>query len=828
MKSFKSKAGLVASTAVLALLVGCTSTPEPDTGEVVVTEEILMVETEVESPWPDTSIDLIDPAIEAEIDEIIAKMTLEQKVGQVIQGDNSSATPEDVKTYRLGSILSGGNSGPNGQPYADAETWVETVDAYYQASLDTEGVEIAIPIIWGIDAVHGHNNVIGGTIFPHNIGLGAMRNPELIRDIAAATAVELRVTGHDWTFAPTVAVPRNDRWGRTYEGFAEDPEVVASYSGMIVEGLQGAFESDEFMGADKVISTAKHYVGDGGTTDGVDQGDAAISEEDLAQIHGAGYPPAIEAGLLSVMASFNSWNGSKLHGDRHLLTDVLKDRMGFDGFVVGDWNGHGQVAGCTNTDCPQALLAGLDMYMAPDSWKGLYESTLAYVQDGTIPMERLDDAVRRILRAKLRFGLFDQPSPAARSYAGDDAMLGAPEHRAIARQAVRESLVLLKNEGGVLPIDPSLHVLVAGDGADSISKQSGGWTLTWQGAGLENDLFPNGTSILDGIRATASTVTYSESGTYSDKPDVAVVVFGEDPYAEFQGDRDHLAYDAAGTEELELLRQLQADGIPVVSVFLSGRPMWVNREINASDAFVAAWLPGTEGGGVADLLFAGEDGKARHDFTGTLSYSWPGSPLQTPLNIGDEGYDPLFAYGYGLSYAMPASIGLLDEAGADGLMSSEAEKTFFAGGSLLGEWALEASDSVEIARIDHMAQEDALSVVFSGPGEKSVLLSDGRVRDLQRDANGDIELSMMVRSTLNAPLQIGVECEGEGCSAAVTLDPASFADWQEVRISLSCFAMADLTAITSPFVAQTAGAGRLDISDLRLAEDEDGAETCGS
>ena len=458
---------MLASTAMALALAACTTAPAPAEETVSVVEEVEVITAEAESPWPETDIDLIDADIEARIDEIMALMTLEQKVGQVIQGDNSATTPEDVKTYHLGSVLSGGNSGPNGQPYADAATWVETVDAYYQASLDTEGVEIAIPIIWGIDAVHGHNNVIGGTIFPHNIGLGAMRNPELIRDIAAVTAVELRVTGHDWTFAPTVAVPRNDRWGRTYEGFAEDPEVVESYSGMIVEGLQGAFGSDEFMGPGKVISTAKHYVGDGGTTDGVDQGDTAVSEEELATIHGAGYPPAIEAGLLSVMASFNSWNGSKSHGDHHLLTEVLKERMGFDGFVVGDWNGHGQVAGCTNTDCPQALLAGLDMYMAPDSWKGLYETTLAYVQDGTIPMERLDDAVRRILRAKLRFGIFDQPSPAERPYAGDESYLGSPEHRAVARQAVRESLVLLKNDG-VLPIDPGLSILVAGDGADSM------------------------------------------------------------------------------------------------------------------------------------------------------------------------------------------------------------------------------------------------------------------------------------------------------------------------------------------------------------------------
>ena len=826
MKSFNVAGGMLASTAMALALAACTTAPAPAEETVSVVEEVEVITAEAESPWPETDIDLIDADIEARIDEIMALMTLEQKVGQVIQGDNSATTPEDVKTYHLGSVLSGGNSGPNGQPYADAATWVETVDAYYQASLDTEGVEIAIPIIWGIDAVHGHNNVIGGTIFPHNIGLGAMRNPELIRDIAAVTAVELRVTGHDWTFAPTVAVPRNDRWGRTYEGFAEDPEVVESYSGMIVDGLQGAFGSDEFMGPGKVISTAKHYVGDGGTTDGVDQGDTAVSEEELATIHGAGYPPAIEAGLLSVMASFNSWNGSKSHGDHHLLTEVLKERMGFDGFVVGDWNGHGQVAGCTNTDCPQALLAGLDMYMAPDSWKGLYETTLAYVQDGTIPMERLDDAVRRILRAKLRFGIFDQPSPAERPYAGDESYLGSPEHRAVARQAVRESLVLLKNDG-VLPIDPGLSILVAGDGADSISKQAGGWTLTWQGEGLPNDLFPNADSILDGLEAASDNVTYSQDGSYTDKPDIAVVVFGEDPYAEFRGDRDHLAYDVDGTAELALLKQLQADGIPVVSVFLSGRPMWVSREINASDAFVAAWLPGSEGAGIADVLIADEAGAPRHDFKGTLSYSWPRTPTQTPLNVGDEGYDPLFAYGYGLSYAAPGEVGLLDESGAEGLASAAGEKTFFAEGGFLANWRLMPISGVTVSRVDHLAQEDAVSLTFSGEGTKTALITDGAQRDLQRDANGDIELSVTLKADLDAPLQVGIGCDGDTCADYVSFDASGLTEWQDVRVSLSCFTGADLTSVVAPLILRTEGSGSVAFSDVRLAEDEDGTENCG-
>ena len=368
----------------------------------------------------------LDPDIEAQIDEILPKLTLEQKVGQVIQGDSDSVTPEDVKKYRLGSVLSGGNSAPGPLNYAETNAWLELADKYYNASIDDEGVEIAIPIIWGIDAVHGHANLKGAIIFPHNVGLGATNNPELIEKIARITAYELTVSGHDWTFAPTLAVPQDLRWGRSYEGFSEDPEIVKSYGDRIVIGLQGEFGSEDFMGNGKVISSAKHFLADGATKDGVDQGDALISEKELSEVHAAGYYSSIPAGVQTVMASFSSWNGRKLHGDKEILTDVLKEKMGFNGFVVGDWNGHGQVPGCINTDCPQSLNAGLDMYMAPDSWKGLYESTLQHAKDGTISIERLDDAVRRILRVKLSSGIFKKGPPSSRPNSGDESLLGLP------------------------------------------------------------------------------------------------------------------------------------------------------------------------------------------------------------------------------------------------------------------------------------------------------------------------------------------------------------------------------------------------------------------
>ena len=777
--------------------------------------------------WPAVQSDLIDPAIEARIDDLMAKMTLEQKVGQVIQADNGSITPEEVKRYRIGSVLSGGNSGPGGKPYGTVDEWVADVDAYYMASVDPEGVEVAIPIIWGIDAVHGHNNVVGGTLFPHNVGLGAMRDPDLMQEIARVTAIELRTTGHDWTFAPTVAVPRDDRWGRSYEGFGEDPEIVASYSAKIVEGLQGHFGSDDFLGDGHVISTAKHFLADGGTAGGKDQGDAVLPEADLVRLHAAGYPPAIKAGALSVMASFSSWNGSKIHGDHYLLTDVLKGRMGFNGFVVGDWNAHGQLDGCTNEDCPAALLAGLDMYMAPDSWRGLYENTLAQVKSGIIPEARLDDAVRRILRAKIHYGLFDEKRPSERALAGRKDLLGSAEHRAIARQAVRKSLVLLKNENGVLPIRPDANVLVAGNGADSISKQAGGWTLTWQGGGMDNDMFPNGDSILDGIAAVDSAVTYSVDGSYTERPDVAIVVFGEDPYAEFRGDVDHLAYDIDGSKERKLLQKLKADGIPVVSVFLSGRPMWVNPEINASDAFVAAWLPGSEGAGIADVLFSDEAGQPRYDFHGKLSFSWPRRAEQTPLNVGDADYDPLFAYGYGLSYAAPGNVPELDETVSEALVSARANGTFFEKGSFVADWAPAMSGNVTQSRVDHRAQEDALLFTL-GDGQSRIDFTDGKARDFTRESNADIELAVTLKPEVSGSVEIGMRCEGEDCASyqALPAAEAPAGEWTELRVSLSCFAGLNLDSVTSPFSLRATGPGTIAVSDVRFAEDADSKETC--
>ena len=626
-----------------------------------------------------------DPAIEQRVQALLKRMTLEEKVGQVIQGDIASLTPDDVRTYHLGSVLNGGNSAPGGDDFAPAPKWLELADAFYKASVDKTGNRTAIPVIWGTDAVHGHSNIVGATLFPHNVGLGAMRDPGVMAKIAAVTAAEVRVTGMDWTFAPAVSVPQDIRWGRSYEGYSEDPAVVASYVGVFVRGLQGEPGSPDFLRPPHVLATTKHYLADGGTDGGRDQGDARITEVALRDIHGSGYPPAISAGVQTVMASFSSWNGTKITGNRGLLTEVLKGRMGFQGFIVSDWNAHGQVPGCTVESCPQAINAGLDMYMAPDSWRPLYKNLLQQARDGVVPAARLDDAVARILRVKVRMGLFEAGPPSKRPGGGQYELLGSPAHRAVAREAVRKSLVLLKNENGLLPLKPAQRVLVAGDGADNIGKQSGGWTISWQGTGLDNNRFPGATSIWNGIQAAVTaaggTAEMSVEGKYSTRPDVAIVVFGENPYAEFQGDITLLKLRDGEDEALALMHRLRADRIPVVAIFLSGRPLWMNRELNASNAFVAAWLPGTEGEGIADVLYRKKDGSVAYDFSGKLPFSWPRTVLREPQKSGQPGYDPLFPLGYGLHYGQNGNVPPLSEAPGADIDSSQAG-IFFTGGKL--------------------------------------------------------------------------------------------------------------------------------------------------
>ena len=735
--------------------------------------------------WPQArSAGLIDDRTEAKITALLAKLSLEEKVGQMIQADTSAIQPEDLVKYPLGSILAGGSSPPIGAPdRSPAGPWIATVHAFNQIAMQKRPGHVPIPIMFGIDAVHGNNNVVGATLFPHNIALGAANDPDLIRRIGDATAKEITAAGIDWAFAPTLAVAQNDRWGRTYESYSEDPSLVAAYAGRMIEGLQGKPGTGSIQ-TGNVSASAKHFLGDGGTTNGIDQGDTDIPESQLIAIHAAGYPPAINAGTHTIMASFNSWQGVKMHGNKSLLTDVLKKRMGFDGFIVGDWNGHAQIPGCTATDCPASFNAGLDMAMAPDSWKGLFDNTVKQVRAGVIPMARIDDAVRRILRVKFKAGLFNP----ARPFEQRSDMIGSPEHRALAREAVRKSLVLLKNEG-VLPVKAAANILVAGSAGNDIGQQSGGWTLSWQGDGNTNADFPNAQSIFSGIaeamKSSGGSAAFSADGSYATRPDLAIVVFGEKPYAEGSGDIRSLEFEPGDKKALALLKKFKAAGIPVVSVFLSGRPMWVNPELNQSDAFVAAWLPGSEGGGIADVLVGDAEGRPRQDFTGRLSFSWPRTAAQFLLNRGQPGYDPLFPFGYGLSYAKPGKVGSLDEVpGIDGTPINKSR--YYIDGHVQKPFTLQIDPAITRTAVDSaMRQEGAMQLGWRSAANGKATI-DGEDIDLGFETNAEMMLQMVYRVDRPASGPVTLTM-GWGTINATDLF-RSAEGWKTVRIPLKCFA----------------------------------------
>lgn len=780
--------------------------------------------------WPKAQSPIgLDPVIEDKITAIMAKMTIEEKVGQIIQPEMKSITPADVRAYHIGSIENGGGSVPNGNKHASVSDWVNMIDAYYQASVDPSAHSVPIPMMWASDAVHGHNNVYGATLFPHNIGLGAARDPDLMRRIGEVTAAEVRSLGMDWSFAPTIAVVRDDRWGRTYESYSEDPKIVVTYATAIVKGLQG--EGDTFLNDDHVFATAKHFLGDGSTDGGRDQGETAIPESELSRLHGVGYASAVDAGVQSVMASYNSWYGLKMHANKALMTDILKGRMGFDGIIMGDWNAHGQIPGCTNGNCATAFNAGLDIFNVPQDWKELHGNLVAQVKSGVIPMSRLDDAVRRVLRVKFRAGIMDQPSPAKR--VNTFKPLGTPEHRAVAREAVRKSLVLIKNNGAVLPIKPSKTILITGEGADNIGMQTGGWTLSWQGNDNSNADFPGATSIFAGLKAQAEAaggkVILSPDGLFYQKPDVAIVVMGEKPYAEFQGDQSDVALHNQNAESLELIKSLKAKGIPVVVILLSGRPLYLNDHINASDAFVAAWLPGSEGQGIADVLLAKADGRPQYDFQGTLSFSWPKRPDQTPLNVGDKGYDPQFAYGYGLTYAKPKTVPRLPTIkggtryGERGVFFTKGQSyngfDLFIGDNNMKRMAYVGTKTTlyGTAALSLEPQGQAVKAQWTGRNEAWFDVASEQDVDLSREANGAMMLSLKLRVTTTPQKPVMLTVAGKGFDVTASLAPIG--QDTEIRVPLTCFAPADqLKAIKSVARLSSDGAFGFELFDVRLIE----------
>ena len=602
-----------------------------------------------------------DAAVDARVRSIVRSMTLEQKVGQMTQADIRSITPDDVRQYYIGSVLNGGGAWPSMNMHSTVDDWLKLSDDFYRASMATD-MKVNVPVIWGVDAVHGHNNVYGATLFPHNIGLGAAHDPGLLYRIGRATAAQVRATGLSWVFAPTLAVVQNPRWGRTYESYSSDPAVVRAYAQAIIRGLQGRLGSST-----SVVATAKHWLGDGGTFHGVDQGETRTSEANLARIHAAGYYGALRANVQTVMVSYSSFTDTatdhawgKMHGNRHLVGQVLKKRLGFNGLVVSDWNGIEQVPGCIKSHCPEAINAGVDLIMVPEEWKNFIPATVEDVRAGRIPMSRIDDAVSRIIRVKLKAGLFNaSPASGARP---NPRVLHSAKVRQLAREAVRKSLVLLKNDHGLLPLKRSGKILVVGKGADSLPMQSGGWSLTWQGDKTTTADYPNARTLLAAMRKSLGSdrVDYSPDGSGVDVQSYGAVVMvaAEKPYAEGMGDISFPAsmrHSARYPEDLATLEAVSGKGVPVVTILYSGRPVAANDLINRSDAFVAAWLPGTEGRGITDMLLARADGRPAYDFKGRLSFDWPSGDCLLPKG-GIQ-----FHRGYGLSVRKRSTLQRLPE-----------------------------------------------------------------------------------------------------------------------------------------------------------------------
>jgi beta-glucosidase len=657
----------------LILLIGCQAAPQNVLQEegVLLTPPTPTVEA-VSVPVTDAQTMVVTPSVvkttsgevalyqdatqpvEARVNDLLARMTTEEKIGQMVQASFGSITPADVAKLRIGSVLAGGDGNGDDSP----ESWLALVQSYEEAAQQSR---LGIPLIFGWDAIHGSGHLKGGTLFPHDIGMGATRNPELVQQVARVTADEMAGVGVQWNFAPVVAVVQDTRWGRTYESFAENTELVTQLGEAYVRGLQSVDGTSNLGNPLAVLATPKHYLGDGGTTWGsskqnifehpylLDQGDMRVDDATLRQRYLPPYKAAVEAGVMSIMPSFSSWNGTKMHGNQYLLTDVLKQELGFDGFLISDWEAISQLPGNPYDQVVKAVNAGVDMYMGTE-WQNFYSQLQQAVETGDVPMARLDDAVGRILRAKFMLGLFEHP------YADREAVqrVGSPEHRVLAREAVRQSLVLLKNENQTLPIAKETPLIfVAGQAAEDIGLQAGGWTITWQGK--EGKIMP-GTTILQGIKELAGSktqVVYDRFAQFDDvkgtqgnaaKADVGIVVVAEKPYAEGVGDE---ADPKLSQKDVVLIEQMRQRAEKVVVVMLTGRPIEITEQLPLADAWVAAWLPGTEGNGVADVLFGD------YEFKGKLPFTWQRWNSQLPFDFEKlpiSGCDaPLFPYDYGLT-----------------------------------------------------------------------------------------------------------------------------------------------------------------------------------
>ena len=634
---------------VILLFAGCqskksykaTDNDKKDLESVLIKEQLPDRSTQVptdSSLYKNPGLPVMDRVL-----NLLSYMTLEEKIGQMTQVDRQFLDGDkNIGTYFLGSLLSGGGSTPAKN---FPKSWAEMYDGYQKIALSTR---LSIPIIYGIDAVHGHNNVVGATIFPHHIGLGCTNNPQLIEDVYRATAEEIAATGIDWDFAPCLAVPRDERWGRTYEGFGETPDIVKKMAAAAVRGLQ----TDQLDGPTSILACAKHFIGDGGTKWGtglnekLDQGNTQVTDQELREIHLPGYLPALEAGVGTIMPSYSQINSEYMHINHDLLNGLLKKELDFKGFVISDWQGLERMAGHDDykTNIIAGINAGIDMVMVPgaEEWGGqtytnFINLLIESVNEESISENRINDAVARILKIKFEMGLFERPY-------SDKSLLrkvGSKEHRNIAREAVKQSLVVLKNDG-VLPLSKDLgHIHVAGKNADDLGNQCGGWTISWQG---ESGPITKGTTIYEAIQVAVSSVTnvtFSKNGSGAKGADVGIVVIGETPYAEMEGDRESLALDK---KDLAAIDRIKKAGVPVVVIIVSGRPLIITDELEKWAGLIAAWLPGSEGKGVTDVIFGD------YNPTGRLSVTWPRNMEQIPINFGDSNYDPLFEYGFGLSY----------------------------------------------------------------------------------------------------------------------------------------------------------------------------------
>ena len=834
------------------------------------------------SEWPKIESAITqDEATEKKIAEILQQMTLEEKIGQMIQPNLRDVTPEEAKEYKLGSLLNGGGTWANDDKYASALDWAQESDKYWHALKEAyTDRPFDIPFMWASDAVHGHNNIFKATLYPHNIGLGAANDTDLIFRIGRATAKEVAATGMDWTFAPTVATPRNLHWGRTYEGYSEDPEIVYHYAGKMVEGLQG--DAEQLQGYEHVLSNVKHWIGDGGTENGIDRGNNPYDEELLINIHAAGYFSGLTAGAQVVMSSFSGWTdpkntslnheeyNQKLSGSHYLLTQVLKEKMNFDGAIVSDWNSHAEVTACEDGNANYCVNAGLDILMvtARTDWKNTIANLIAGVQSGEVSEARIDDAVTRILRIKMRAGLWQKSAPSERLLVQNTTMLGCEEHKTLAREAVRKSLVLLKNNDALLPLSRNQKVIVTGSAADDIQKMTGGWSITWQGADNTEADFPGCQTVSSAVRQTVG-----EENCFIDpelknidqyqESNLAIVAIGEDPYAEIVGDiknwqtLEYAKLKRAYAKDIKLIRTLKEAGKKVITLFFSGRPLYVNEEINLSDAFIAAWLPGTEGLGITDVLFRDENNDIQYDFQGTLSFSWPAKKNAFAVNRipphipnyqvpeceqAPEGENaPLFPFGYGLSYSKESPVPALhedlnqlplDQDETSGEQEAATQPLELFGVLATGDHVLRMADhnnwligtdvtgnndticeGLESKPVDFVHQQDGRRITCKGSDAMLYLQTiDQGVDNLKSYllANGKLEVVLKMIEQPESPVQLAIHRD---IPSSPTLDITNrlkalpLNEWQTLSVNLSEFDAigCEFEHVNSPFMLFTQG-----------------------